>query len=176
MPPPSKVKVKRKKPIRKNTMSGQELMFDSYGHVPLRVEKLMSTLDLTKTRFALGDMKFEFHPLPKNPVLAMTMTIKGLVETYLAYGSWHYSKPSIEIESWFFPCRAFLVSKRAKRDDGTIHASFSMDSKVLAISLPHQTVWPKAGLQWLATYTRCCLPHTKAPCPWMGKSCNCEVD
>lgn len=176
MPPRSNVKVKCKKPMRTNTMSEQELMFDSYGHAPLRVKEVMTTVDLTKARFALSDMKFEFHPFPKDPVLAMTMTIAGLVETYLAYGSWHYSKPSIEIESWGLPCNAFLISTRTKKDDETIQASFCMDSKILEISLPHRTVWPKAGLHWLATYKRCCLRHSKTPCPWMGKSCNCEVD
>ena len=176
MPPDVNGKVKRKKPIKANAMSGQELLFDSYGHAPLRVAKAMTAADLSMTRFAFSNMQFKFHPTPRDSALALTMTIEGLVATYLAYDSWHYLEPSIEIESWGLPCNAFVVSTRPTRDNGTVYATFCNDAKILAISLPHRTSWHKAGLNWLATYKYCCLRHSKNPQPWMGRICNCAVD
>lgn len=176
MPSPIKAKPKRKRSARAKVTSGQASMFDNYGHEPLRVEELMTTIDLAKSQFSLGGMMFEFDPAPREPALAMRMTVAGLKETYLAYGSWHRSKPPLEIESWSFPCNWFVVAMRPKRDDGVIRASFCKDTKSLAISLPHSTSWKGAGLLWLASYTYCCQRHSKNPRPWMPRTCDCAVD
>ena len=166
--------MKRNKITEKNAMAGQEVLFDLYGYPPLRVEEMMTASDPSYSRFALGGMKFQFHPKPQDSALAMAMTIAGLVEVYLVYNHWHYTNPSIEIESWGLPCNAFVVSARKQRDDGKVYASFCAKSKILEISLPHRTMWHKAGLRWLATYKYCCVRHSKNPQPWMGKACNCE--
>lgn len=176
LPSPLKVNPKRKRSTRAKVTSGQASMFDKYGHEPLQVEELMTTIDLAKSRFSLGGMTFEFDPAPRDAALAMRITVAGLKDTYLAYGSWHRLKPPQKIESWISPCHWYVVSMRPKQDNGVIRASFCKDTKTLTISLPHSTSWKGSGLLWLATYTYCCQRHSKAPRPWLPRTCDCAVD
>lgn len=173
---PGRPKAKRKRSTRADVANGQASMFDKYGHEPLRVENLMTTVDVEKSRFALDGMIFEFAPAPNDPALAMRMTVFGLKHTYLVYESWRRQKPPQTIESYISPCHWFVVSMRAKQDDGIIRASFCSLTATLTISLPHSTRWKWSGLLWFASYTYCCARHREEPRPWLQRTCDCVVD
>ncbi|MDP5239106.1 hypothetical protein Q9Q94_06160 [Uliginosibacterium sp. 31-16] len=179
----------KRKPIRKYQIparveiSPQAELFNLHSDPAFNFEVDAKLLPYEGKIVVVQNMRIKLSPPPKR-----LQTATGTVVEALRIFNNHvclWLESNVTSRCWdIAPEQSFLVdrirlikvSERSKQGSPrlTIKADYDADTKILSLSLPHESRWSDCGLGWMWSHYPCCERSAKNPRPWAGKTCDCQ--